>query len=164
METPLEPGMLETDAVRVRNLQESDLESVVAIDASSTGRRRPDYFSLMLQRALEKSNLHMSLIAELDERVVGFLIGSVYYGEFGVAEPAATIDAIGVDREYRGRHVGKALVRQLRLNLSALRIVTLRTEVSWDDFELLAFFRHEGFALANRLCLEMELDPTAPVN
>jgi ribosomal protein S18 acetylase RimI-like enzyme len=163
METPAEPGVLETDAVRVRNLEEGDLERVVAIDAEATGRRRPDYFGLLLQRALEKSNLQVSLVAELDERVVGFLMSSVVYGEFGVVEPAATIDAIGVDPEYRGRHVARALMRQLRLNLSALRIATVRTEVSWDDFELLAFFKHEGFAPSGRLCLEMPLDPTAPV-
>ena len=163
METPPEPGFLDTDAIRVRNLEEGDLDSVVTIDARSSGRRRPEYFGLMLQRALERRNLHVSIVAELDRRVVGFLIGSVFYGEFGVMEPAATIDAIGVDPEYRGRHVGKALLRQLRLNLGALRVATIRTEVSRDDVELLAFFEHEGFAPSNRLCLETLVDPTAPV-
>nr|NIV40020.1 GNAT family N-acetyltransferase [Anaerolineae bacterium] len=87
-----------------------------------------------------------------------------YYGEFGVAEPTASIDAIGVDPRFRGRHVGRALMRQLRLNLSALRLTTLRTEVAWDDFELLAFFKREGFSPTGRLCLECRLDPTAPEN
>ena len=36
-------------------------------------------------------------------------------------------------------------MRQLRLNLAALRIITVRTEVSWDDFGLLGFFRSQGF-------------------
>lgn len=157
-----EPGILETDAVLVRTMQEDDLEAVVSIDAGATGRRRPGYFKPILARALKQSSLQISLVAEIDRSVVGFLVGSLYYGEYGVAEPSASIDAIGVAPNYRGRHVGRALMRQLRLNLGALRISTLRTEVAWDDFELLAFFRKEGFAPAGRLCLESSLDPTSP--
>ena len=73
-----------------------------------------------------------------------------------------SMDAVGVDPAWRRRHVGKALLRQLRLNLGALRITSLRTEVSWDDFDLLAFLRNEGFPPAERLCLERPLDPTEP--
>ena len=157
-----EPGILETDAVLVRTMREGDLEAVVSIDAAATGRRRPRYFELMLERALKQSSLQISLVAELERRVVGFLVGSLYYGEYGVTEPSASIEAIGVHPQFRGRHVGRALMRQLRLNLGALRISTLRTEVTWDDFELLAFFKKEGFAPAGRLCLECTLDPTSP--
>ena len=157
-----QPGTLETDAVLVRTMRPDDLNTVVAIDAASSGRRRPRYFELMLERALKQAALQVSLIAELEGLVAGFLVASLYYGEFGVVEPAASIEAIGVDPRFRGRHVGGALMRQLRLNLSALRITTLRTEVAWDDLELLAFFKREGFSPAGRLCLECTLDPTAP--
>jgi ribosomal protein S18 acetylase RimI-like enzyme len=67
-----------------------------------------------------------------------------------------------VDARVRGKNVGKALMRQLRLNLGALRITTLRTEVSWDDFGLLGFFRSQGFKPSARICLECALDPTRP--
>jgi ribosomal protein S18 acetylase RimI-like enzyme len=157
-----EPGMLETDLIPVRTLQESDLNAVVAIDTASSGRRRPRYFELMLERAVKHSALQVSLVAELDGRVAGFLLATLYYGEFGVVEPTCSLEAIGVDPRYRRRHVGHALMRQLRLNLGALRIATLRTEAAWDDFELLAFFRREGFVPAGRLCLESHLNPTAP--
>ncbi len=141
-------------------MKEHDLEAVVAIDAAASGRRRPRYFELMLERAVKQAALQVSLAAEVDERVVGFVIASLYYGEYGVSEPTASLDAIGVDKANRGQHVGKALLRQLRMNLSALRVTTLRTEVSWDNFDLLAFFKKEGFAPARRLCLECTLDPT----
>ena len=157
-----EPGTLETDAVLVRTMREADLEAVVTIDAMAAGRRRPRYFELMIQRAVKQTGVQISLVAELEGRVVGFLIGSLYYGEYGVMEPTASIDAVGVDPRSRGRHVGKAMMRQLRLNLGALHITTLRTEVAWDDFDLLAFFKSEGFVPARRLCLERALDPTAP--
>ena len=156
-----EPGVLETDAVMVRTMREADLEAVVAIDAQSSGRRRPRYFELMIQRAVQDAALQVSLVAELEGLRVGFLIATLYYGEYGVTEPSASIEAIGVDPRFRGRHVGRALMRQLRLNLGALHIATLRTEVAWDDADLLAFFKDEGFAPAPRLCLECHLDPTA---
>jgi ribosomal protein S18 acetylase RimI-like enzyme len=164
LHTSQEPGVLETDAIPVRAMRAADLESVVAIDAAASGRRRPRYFELMLQRALQDSALQISLVAERDGQVVGFLIGSLYYGEFGVVEPSASIDAIAVHPAFRRQRVGRALLRQLRLNLGALRIATLRTEVAWDDFELLAFLRRHGFHPAGRLCLESAVDATAPLD
>ena len=155
-------GVLETDAVLVRTMRQDDLNVIVAIDAAASGRRRPRYFELMLQRSLTQANLQISLVAEADNRVVGFVIGSLYYGEYGVVEPSASIDAISVDPLFRGKSIGKALMRQLRLNLGALRIATLRTEVSWDDFGLLGFFRSQGFGPSSRLCLECNLDLTRP--
>jgi ribosomal protein S18 acetylase RimI-like enzyme len=157
-----QPGTLQTDSVLVRTMRPEDLAAVVAIDTQATGRRRPRYFELMLERAVKHASLQVSLTAELEGQVAGFLIASLYYGEFGLVEPSASIDAIGVAPRFRGQHVGGALMRQLRLNLGALRITTLRTEVAWDDFELLAFFKREGFAPTGRLCLECPLDPTKP--
>jgi ribosomal protein S18 acetylase RimI-like enzyme len=139
-----------------------DLEAVVAIDAQASGRRRPKYFELMLKRALMETDMQVSLVAELDARPVGFIIGSIYFGEFGILEPAATLETISVDPKHRGRGVATALMRQFRLNLAALRVSSIRTEVSWDRFDLLAFLDREGFAPGRRLCLEIELDPTAP--
>jgi ribosomal protein S18 acetylase RimI-like enzyme len=112
---------------------------------------------------VKQTGRQISLVAEFDRRVVGFLVGSLYYGEYGVMEPSASIEAIGVHPNFRGRNVGKALMQQLRLNLGALRIMTLRTEVDWDNFALLGFFQKEGFFPAKRLCLECSVDPTAPL-
>ncbi|MBD3867361.1 MAG: GNAT family N-acetyltransferase [Acidobacteria bacterium] len=163
-ESMQEPGTLDTDQVLVRTMTEDDLGSVVLIDAASSGRSRPTYFGKLIEKSVKLADLSISLVAELEGRVVGFVVGTLYYGEFGVAEPSASIDVIGVDGRYRRKQVGQALMRQLRINLSALRITSLRTEVSWDDFDLLAFFRSAGFRPSNRLCLERELDPTAPVD
>ena len=65
-----EPGTLETDSVLVRTMREDDLEAVVSIDATTTGRRRPRYFELMLQRALKQAALQVSLSAEMEGQVL----------------------------------------------------------------------------------------------
>ena len=67
-----EPGILETDRTLVRLMNEHDLEAIVKIDAAASGRRRPRYFELMLERSVKQAALQVSLAAEVDGRVVGF--------------------------------------------------------------------------------------------
>jgi ribosomal protein S18 acetylase RimI-like enzyme len=148
------------DAVLVRNLRPADLDAIVAIDAASTGRRRDRFLALKLTQAFADTGLAISLAAEVDEHVVGFLLARVYYGEFGVLEPSAVMDVVGVNPGHRGRHVAAALVDQLRTNLLGLGIPRLQTEVPWDSPDLLAFFQHQGFTIAPRICLDLDLQRT----
>ncbi len=152
----------EVEQVTVRTMRESDLPEIVKIDCLAFGRPRPHYFEVLLLRSLKVTGLQISLVAELEGRVVGYLVGSLYYGEYGIAEPTATIDAIGVEPEVRRKRVGHALMRQFQSNVAAVGVTKLRTEVEWDDFDLLGFFSREGFAPAKRLCLEVEIDATKP--
>ena len=153
----------QTDTAIVRTMRESDLDAVVRIDAAASGRRRPRYFELMLQRALHLAGLQVSLVAEVDGAIAGFLIGSLYYGEYGITEPSASIEAVAVAANRRRQRVAHALFHQFRGNIGAIGVTRIRTEVDWDDFDLLHFFRSEGFAPAKRLCLEAEIDPAGDV-
>jgi ribosomal protein S18 acetylase RimI-like enzyme len=146
------------DNVVVRHLRPSDLDAVIALDAKNVGRRRDEFFKLKLKQALSDTGITVSLPAELDRLFVGFLLARVFYGEFGVTERVAVMDVIDVHPDFRGHHVGSALLDQLRTNLLGLGIHILQTEVGWDNHDLLAFFRHEGFVMAQRLCLDLDLD------
>ena len=106
--------------VLVRSMREEDLDAVVAIDAASTGRNRPHYFRRMLERTVKEADFQISLVAEIEGVVAGCVIATLFYGEYGVMEPTASIDAVGVLKGYRRQHVAQALMRQLRLNLSGL--------------------------------------------
>lgn len=150
----LAAGELDTDDILVRRLAQEDLDAVVRIDAASTGRTRRDFYRAKLGRALEDSSVQLSLAAELDGMVVGFLIVTFYYGEFGLPETVAVVEALGVHPEYQGRKVGKALMRQLEMNLRALGVEKVRTEVGWDQLELLQFLARQGFEPAPRFCLQ----------
>ena len=153
----LEVGELLTDRIPVRRLTSDDLAAVVRIDAASTGTAREDFYRAKLGRALEDSSVQLSLGAELDGLLVGFLIVTFYYGEFGMPETIAVVEALSVHPEYRGRKVGKALMRQLEMNLRALGVESVRTEVSWDQLELLRFLARMGFEPAPRFCLQKRL-------
>ncbi|HSP34970.1 MAG TPA: GNAT family N-acetyltransferase [Thermoanaerobaculia bacterium] len=142
------------DDVTVRPIRESDLPEIVRIDCVAFGRPRPQYFEVLLLRSLKVTGLQISVVAEVDGRVAGYLMGSLYYGEYGIAEPAASIDAIGVDPELRRKRVGHALMRDFISTAKSYAVTRIRTEVEWDDFDLLGFFAREGFEPANRLCIE----------
>jgi len=139
----------------VRGLTPKDLDAVVAVDAKSTGRRREEYFRIKLQQNLAETGIKVSLAAEADGLFRGFLLARVYYGEFGTMEPVAVLDTLGVHPDTRGVGIGHALMEQLLINLAGLGVPTLRTEVAWEDTQLLAFFQRERFRPAARLCLEL---------
>jgi len=153
------PGVLDTDAVLVRELRSHDLDAIVRIDERIVGRSRRRFYELKVRDALVPGSLKISLVAEVDGAVSGFLLGSLYYGEFGLPEPSAVLDTIAVDPDRRGRRIGKALLLQLTMNLRALGIERVRTEVEWNQFDLMSFLARHGFAPAKRFCLERDLTP-----
>ena len=148
------------DGVLVRQLTPEDYDRIVAIDARAVGRRRDEFFKVKLRQAFGDTGVAVSLAAELDGSVVGFVLARVYYGEFGLTERVAVMDVLGVHPDFRGHGVGAALIDQLRTNLLGLGIRTLQTQVSWDDQPLMAFFQREGFVIAPRLSLDLDLERT----
>ena len=150
---------LDLDVV-IRNLTAADLDAVIMLDAKNVGRRREEFFKLKLKQALSDTGITVSLAAEMKGSFVGFLLARVFYGEFGVTERVAVMDVIDVHPAFRGQHVATALLDQLRTNLEGLGIGVLRTEVGWENTELLGFFRREGFVMAQRVCLDMNLAET----
>jgi GNAT superfamily N-acetyltransferase len=133
------------------------MDSVVGLDAKVTGRRREEYFKTKLKLALAATGIEVSLAAEVGGCFAGFLLARVYYGEFGQAEATAVLDTFDVHPDFRGVGVGRALFRQLAMNLRALDITRLETQVAWSAQELLSFFQHQGFVLSQRVCLELDL-------
>ena len=144
--------------ITVRALRASDLEDVIRIDARAFGRSRPEYYRQKLKAALEDSSVRISLAAEKGGAMVGFLMGSIYYGEYGQAEPTATLEAISVLPGFARQGVGRALWRQFAMNVKGMRIARVQTQVDWSRGALLSFMRSIGFTLAPRICLERNLD------
>ena len=156
---PMTHNIEQTDIV-VRRLRPADLEPVIALDAKIFGRRREEFYKLKLKAALAETGIEVSLAAELDGAFVGFLLAKVYYGEFGMMEHVAVLDAMAVHPDFKGRGIGSALIDQLRTNLLGLGIPRLQTEVSWDNLEMLSFFNQQGFRPADRFCLDLDLEKT----
>lgn len=148
----------ERDDVMVRSLTASDAPRLVRMDQAITGRNRTAWYEGKLKRALEESDIRISLGVERDGLLVGAVLGSLHYGEFGLPEPIAVLDTILVDPGFSAQGVGTALLDQLVKNLRALGIRSLRTEVAWDEHDLSRFLGRRGFSPAPRLVLELPLE------
>lgn len=149
-----QPGTLETDHVEVRSLKPDDLDWVVRIDSQHSGKQRREYYKVKLGEVAKDTGIKISLAAFVKGEPAGFLMGRLYYGEFGQPEPVAILDSMGVGTAFVGHHVGAALMRQLEMNLSGLGIERLQTQVEWEQTDLIKFFQRAGFRPAARLCLE----------
>ena len=149
------------DTVVVRSLRQEDAARLVRMDQVITGRNRSSWYEGKLKRALADSDLNISLGAEVDGCLVGAVLGSLHYGEFGQPEPIAVLDTILVDPGHSREGIGTALLDQFARNLGALGIERLRTEVAWDEHDLNQFLGRRGFAPSPRLVLELDLRTTS---
>ncbi len=62
------------------------------------------------------------LLFEVDGCLVGAVLGSLHYGEFGLPQPIAVLDTILVDPGHARHGVGTVLLDQFVKNLRALGI------------------------------------------
>lgn len=132
-------------AVTVRPVEEFDLDAIVRIDEKLGGQARKQYWRTRLDIAALRPPW-MSLVAESDGRVVGFLLGWVGESEFGIAGPTGWIDLIGVDPAYRGRGVGHALVDRFVESGRELRAIgKVATLIDLAQADVREFFVRRGF-------------------
>lgn len=150
VEEPLQEG-----EYAIRSLDASDTDAIRRIDRHLTGRDRREYLEQKIDEALNQSGIRVSLVAESDGLVVGFIMARLDHGEFGRMSTTAVIDNIGVDPGYRG--AGSALLAQLFANLGSLRVDGVRTIVRWDDIDLIRFLSKAGFQPVPRLVLRCKL-------
>jgi ribosomal protein S18 acetylase RimI-like enzyme len=146
-----QPGAMARDLVACRSLRESDLQALVKIDRKISGKDHADYYSQKLAEALGESGVRVSLVAEQDEHVVGFVMARVDFGEFDRIEPVAVLDSLAVDPDYTHHLVGTALLSQLLVNLSALQIEIVRSETDAEHAAVFGFLKRNGFYRSQRL-------------
>jgi ribosomal protein S18 acetylase RimI-like enzyme len=144
-------GALVRDIVSARAMQQSDLPSIVKIDRRISGKDNAAFYEQKLAEVFGESGIRVSLVAEQDDHVVGFVMARVDFGEFDRIEPAAVLDSIAVDPGYTHRLVGTALLSQLLANLATLRIEVIRSEADAEHFDVLHFLQRNGFSNSQRL-------------
>jgi len=152
-----DPSALSTDKVFIRSMEDADLDAIIKIDRKTTGNDRSAYYKRKQNEVLHQSGVRVSLIAELEGFVVGFIMARVDFGEFGRASSEAVMDALAVDPGYQGHGVGQALMAKLMANLSILQVDNVRTEVDWNDRDLIAYLDSAGFVPAQTLVLSRKL-------
>jgi ribosomal protein S18 acetylase RimI-like enzyme len=136
-------------------MRSEDLDAIVEIDARVFGQMRREYYESKFASALDPARtLITSLVATYADQVVGFLMGELYQGEFGIPESSATIDTIGVRPDFQGHGIASRMAEELFSILKGARVERVHTIVQWDDWDLLKFFARRGFVPGKSLYLE----------
>ncbi len=145
--------------IKVRVIRPEDFEALVEIDAQVFGTRRPEYYERKIHTALDKTGrVVTSLVAEVGGKIIGFIMGEVYLGEFGIPESTATIDTIGVHPEFQRQAVARKLMEEFLTTVKAAGVKLIQTRINWNDWGLLRFFEKMGFSPAKVINLELKLE------
>lgn len=131
-------------SVRIRELEDTDLGGIVALDEKIGGRYRPEVWEDRLNYYYRRDP-EACFVAESDGRVVGFMLGEMRGGEFGLEEPTGWIEVLGVDPERQGGGVGRRLADAMLEHFRDSGAVKVRTLVDEGMEGIADFFAALGF-------------------
>lgn len=147
------------NTIKVRLMKADDFDAVVEIDEKVLKAARPEYYQIKFERLLKsKDYLPTSLVAEeRDGTVVGFVMGELFMGEYGIFQEQATLDTIGVDPAHRHRGIGALLINEFMDHLRSLGVRKINTLVDREDSKLTHFFSANQFSPSKTINLERSL-------
>ena len=134
--------------ITLRRTTAQDLDSVVALDAANAGRARQFYFERRLKAALAQPALHVQFSAEQGGEFVGFMMARQLQGQFGRAQSALRLEAMGVAQGKQGQGIGTALLAKLESEAKRMGVPAIRTTASWRNHANMQFFNSAGFELS----------------
>ena len=97
------------EGLTICNMTDNDMAAIVEIDKKIVGKDRVTSWPQKASSHFKTYYPPLSFVAEVDERVVGFIIGVVMGAEYALPL-SGWINIIGVDPEYEGRGVGGMLL------------------------------------------------------
>lgn len=145
--------------IKIRLMEVYDFNAVVRIDEKLFKASRSDYYRLKFETLVQSpDHLPTSLVAEKEDgTVVGFVMGKLYIGEYGISEEKATLDTIGVDPDYQHKGIGQQLINEFIDHLRSLGVQKVDTLVDGNDSELTHFFSANRFIPSKTINLERSL-------
>ena len=129
--------------LEIRPMESMDIGTVFDIDKSLTGEERAINLTNLVSEDLG-GVLDLSFVAEVNNRVIGFILAR--HTSFG--EPvveAGLIQGLGVHPLHQGHDVGSKLFAALTKKAQSKGINTLRVMLNERDSRMKGFFEHLGF-------------------
>jgi ribosomal protein S18 acetylase RimI-like enzyme len=145
-------------SVKTRLMKAGDFDAIVRIDEKVLKVSRPEYYKQKFDKLVQsKDYVPTSLVAEeQDGTVVGFVMGELFIGEYGISQEA-TLDTIGVDPDYQHQGIGKQLLQEFMDHLKALGARKIKTLVDSQDTRMWHFFNANQFNPSKTINLERSL-------
>ena len=141
---------------RIRPLDELDIGSIVRIDERITGIYRPEVWEQRAGYYLRRDP-DASQVAEVDGKVVGFMLGEIRAGEFGLEEPSGWIERFGIDPDQRGKDLGKQMFAAMCRHFKERGAGVVRTLVDKKETGVTGFLDALGFKPSPLQALEINL-------
>ena len=140
----------------IRNLKIGDSEDISRIQESITKELGTIDYHSVVKEEVKKDN-SVNVVAEVDGKVVGFIITYILHGGFGL-EKSAWIGLFGVEPKYMGSGIGKRMAKDVFDELKKKNIKNIFTSVKWDSVDLLSFFKSLGFDRCEFINLKKTID------
>ncbi len=141
--------------LRIRKINLEDAKELERIQSLITKSSSKTDFKKIIKEQLNRDK-DVSLVAEVDGKVVGYMISYVIYAGFGI-DKSAWIATFGIDPKFMGQGIGKRLAHELFTIYKKLGIKNIYTSVKWDSVDLLSFFKTLGFDRSEFINLRKEL-------
>lgn len=142
--------------VQIRMLEDTDIGGITSLDEKIGGQYRPDVWESRIGYYLRRDPEAL-VVADADGRVVGFMLGEVRSGEFGLEEPTGWVEVLGVDPDLRGQAIGRKMADQMLAHFRSKGTTTVRTLVDENMGDIAEFFRRLGFEPAPIRSFVLEL-------
>lgn len=133
--------------MRIRRLKKEDAEQVDRIYAAITRKPVSADFKRVVSDHADRED-SACFVAEIDGRVVGFMISYILTAGFGMIQ-SAWIPTLGVSPDQMGQGIGAALAQEIFAFYRSRGIENVYTSVRWDSTDMLSFFKTLGFDRSN---------------
>lgn len=136
---------------RIRDLKPGDMQAILSIEYKCF----PDPYPLSLLQSLHAMHPDGFLIAELDGKIVGYVLGVLRWGATG------HILAIAVDPPYQRQRVGSVLMARILDRLRGKGARGIRLEARKSNWVAQQFYLKLGFRLREEIPYYYEDGETA---
>lgn len=138
--------------IQIRKIREEDGAEITRISKAITQTPAKVNFREIAAYEARRTG-GATFVAEIDGRLVGYMITYVLSGLFGI-ERSAWIAMLGVDPKFMDRGIGKKLAEAVFAFCREQGISNVFTSVRWDSTDILSFFKTLGFDRSSFINLE----------
>lgn len=147
----------------IRDAQEKDLQAVIKIDGAisidvyGTVVDKVAYWQGIFEYYVRRiEDKRYFLVAELNNEVVGFIVGEARAWEFG-SPLCGWVFAVEVNPKTRTLGIAQQLFRDICQRLKQTGVSTVRTMVDIDDKVTLSFYRSQGMRTGRNIEMEIQI-------
>ena len=142
--------------VIIRKVSLNDADTIQKISNAILKNSSEINFKKLIQYKIANTEDETSLVAEIDNKVAGYMISNLLHAGFGLKK-SAWIVTMGVKPDFMGQGIGVKLAEKIFQIYKEKNVENIYSSVMWDSIDLLSFFKKLGFERSNfiNLCKKL---------